>query len=60
MTATHSGDCTTKPAGLYLAFELSWSEWKLAFTIGHGQSPRLRSMRPRDLGKRKKCQEPFS
>jgi transposase len=50
MTATHS-ECTTKPAGLYLAFELSWSEWKLAFTIGHGQSPRLRSLRPRDLDK---------
>jgi hypothetical protein len=34
---------------LHLAFELGWSEWKLAFTIGHGQPARLRTMRARDL-----------
>jgi len=34
---------------LHLAFELGWSQWKLAFTIGQGQKARLRSMRARDL-----------
>jgi transposase len=48
MTATRS-DCSTKRPALYLAFELSWCEWKLAFTIGHGQSPRLRCLRARDV-----------
>jgi transposase len=32
-----------------LAFELSWNQWKLAFTIGHGQPARLRSIAARDL-----------
>ena len=48
MTATRS-DCSTNRPGLYLAFELGWTGWKLAFTIGHGQSPRLRDLRARDL-----------
>jgi transposase len=34
---------------LYLAFELSWCQWKLAFTIGHGQPARLRTIAARDL-----------
>jgi transposase len=34
---------------LYLALELGEAEWKLAFTIGVGQKPRLRSMPGRDL-----------
>jgi transposase len=34
---------------LYLALELGWSEWKLAFTVGLGQTPRLRAIRARDL-----------
>jgi transposase len=34
---------------LHLAFELSWNEWKLAFTIGHGQPARLRTIAARDL-----------
>ena len=33
---------------LYLALELSWTSWKLAFTIGAGQKPRLRSIPARD------------
>src|SRR5438876_854378 len=48
MTATHSGDGTTKQGVLYLAFELGWNEWKLAFTTGHGQKPRFRSMSAED------------
>lgn len=34
---------------LYVAFELSWSEWKLAFTVGLGQRPRLRTIAAGDL-----------
>jgi len=36
---------------LYLAFELSLSEWKLGFTTGLGQKPRLRTVPARDLAK---------
>jgi transposase len=34
---------------LYLALELSQAEWKLGFTIGLGQAPRLRSIQARNL-----------
>ena len=45
MSATHVID-STPPSGplLYLAFELGRSSWKLAFTTGAGQKPRLRSL----------------
>ena len=45
MSATHATDPTT-PSGpvLYLAFELGRSSWKLAFTTGAGQKPRLRPL----------------
>jgi transposase len=49
MTATHTCNLISKTATLYLAFELGESDWKLAFTIGLGQKPRLRSMPARDL-----------
>jgi len=49
MTATHDVNCTTSSVHLHLAFELGWSQWKLAFTIGHGQPPRLRTIAARDL-----------
>lgn len=49
MTATHDSNVTTKSDVLYLAFELGETDWKLAFTIGMGQKPRLRSMPARDL-----------
>jgi transposase len=29
---------------LYVAFELSWGTWKLAFSVGPGQPPRIRSI----------------
>jgi transposase len=49
MSATHGTDSTTATSPvLYLAFELSWTSWKLAFTIGAGQKPRLRSIAARD------------
>ena len=34
---------------LYLALELSREEWKMGFTIGFGQAPRLRNLRGGDL-----------
>jgi transposase len=49
MSATHVTDSTTATAPvLYLALELSWTSWKLAFTVGAGQKPRLRSIAARD------------
>ena len=49
MTATHEVQSTSNGPRLHLAFELGWDQWKLAFTIGHGQSPRLRTIRAREL-----------
>ena len=50
---------TTKPGNtkgqdvfqpkLYLAFELSNTQWKLGFTIGHRKQPRLRTITAGDL-----------
>jgi transposase len=45
-TQTHD---TPKLQELYLAIEMSQKEWKLAFTIGLGQDPRLRSLVAQDL-----------
>ena len=51
MSATHATDSTTATGPvLYLAFELGWNSWKLAFTVGAGQKPRLRSIAARDTG----------
>ena len=36
-------------AKLYLAFELSQKQWKLGFTIGPGQAPRIRTISARNL-----------
>lgn len=47
-TTTRNND-TTISQHLYMALELSKEEWKLGFTIGMGQAPRLRSLRSRDL-----------
>jgi transposase len=49
MSAIRNEQSTTVEVRLHLAFELGWHEWKLAFTIGHGQSPRLRTIRARDV-----------
>jgi transposase len=49
MTATRLTDSIQiTSASLYLAFELGWNEWKLAFTTGLGQAPRMRSVPARD------------
>jgi transposase len=49
MTTTPDVKSITSVPRLHLAFELSWSQWKLAFTIGHGQPARLRTISARDL-----------
>ena len=46
---TRETNDTTVSGKLYLALELSNAEWKLGFTIGLGQPPRLRTLSARDL-----------
>jgi len=41
---------TPEKGKLYMAMELSQKEWKLGFSVGPGQAPRLRSVPGRDLG----------
>jgi len=47
MTATPTHSSQRRPT-LYLAFELGWSEWKLAFASAPADAPRLRSIGARD------------
>ena len=48
MTATHKTNCSASHAPvLYLALDLGASNWKLAFTIGPGQKPRLKMITAR-------------
>ena len=50
MTATHDENSTLTAAPvLYFSLELGWNTWKLAFTIGAGQKPRIRTIRARAL-----------
>ncbi len=49
MTAAYTGNVSTPGSVLHLAFELGWTHWKLAFTIGYGQQPRQRTIKARDL-----------
>lgn len=50
MTATRGVDSTAqRPALLYVAFELGWTEWKLAFTPAVGVPARQRSIGARNL-----------
>jgi transposase len=45
MSATHAVHFTPTAAPvLYVAFELSWTTWKMAFTVGAGQPPRIRTV----------------
>jgi transposase len=48
MTATRTRHSTKTNAPLYLAFELGWNEWKLAFATGPADNPRLRSIGARN------------
>jgi transposase len=49
MTATLVDNVGGSRPVLYLAFELGWSEWKLAFSTGPAEAPRLRAVRARNL-----------
>ena len=49
MTATRNDNGTTRQASLHVAFELGWTEWKVAFTTGQEQKARVRTIRARDL-----------
>ena len=50
MSATHDHDSTPSVSSkLYLAFELGWTSWNLAFTTGMAQKPRIRTIPARDL-----------
>jgi len=46
---THSDQYIRLGGSLYLAFELSQKQWKLGFTIGIAQRPRIRNIMARDL-----------
>jgi transposase len=51
MSATHAIHATpTATPVLYVAFELSWMTWKLAFSVGAGQAPRIRTVPARCAG----------
>lgn len=50
MSAAHDSDSTTAAVPvLYVAFELSWGTWKLAFTTGPAQAPRIRTITARSV-----------
>jgi len=48
MTATRTPVIDQKTPALYLAFELGWSEWKLAFAAAPADAPRLRGIGARN------------
>ncbi len=49
MSATSRVDCSSGAGVLYLAFDLGWSGWKLAFSTCPVENPRIRSMAARKL-----------
>jgi len=48
-TATRTREYSAGGPVLYLAFELGNAEWKLGFSVGFGQRPRVRTISARDL-----------
>jgi transposase len=48
MSATYETDSTPE-SKLYLAFDLGWTNWRLAFGVGFGGKARVRSIPARDL-----------
>ena len=51
MSATHDRDRTTSAAApLYLAFELGWTSWGLAFSTAPALPPRRVTIPARDTG----------
>ncbi|MBW3631035.1 MAG: hypothetical protein KY464_17320 [Gemmatimonadetes bacterium] len=51
MTTTTTPNVTANPAEIIMAmsFELGVSQWKIAFSTGLGQPPRIRTIAARDL-----------
>ena len=49
MIASHTLPSTPSQAVLFLAFELGWTEWKLGCSTGLAGTPRVRTIRARDL-----------
>ena len=49
VTETTQDNLTTNGQPLYMALELSNTKWRLGFTIGLGQPPRLRKLEAQDL-----------
>ena len=47
--ATRTREYSVEGPVLYLAFELGKVEWKLGFSVGFGQRPRVRTIPARDL-----------
>jgi len=47
--ATRTREYSAGGTSLYLAFELGNAEWKLGFSVGFGQRPRVRTISARDL-----------
>ena len=48
MTATHNTNVTASSAPvLYLALDLGAGTWKLAFSVGLGQKPRIKTITAR-------------
>jgi transposase len=48
-SATYTQEYSPRDGTLFAAFELSWKGWRLAFTTGLGQAPRLRGIGSGDL-----------
>lgn len=48
MSAARSEHCNDNKKSLYLALELGWTKWKLAFCAEFGDHPRLREIQARD------------
>jgi len=46
---THKAEFKAVDRSLYLAMDLGWTQWHLAFTTEVGQKPRLRTVQARDL-----------
>ena len=52
--AAARNQCTTRRGNLYLALELGWDSWKLAFASAVADAPRIRTIAGRDLAALKK------
>jgi transposase len=50
MTAAHTQSISSRPRTLYVAFELGWEKWKLAFATEAADNPRIRNTNGRDTG----------